>query len=410
MRLKQLIRDIRTFWRLPPAARQEHHRDVKGLRFEDPGIEMILDRCMGWLCRAQDCSASQDGGVARHFSLVTGWGSSYPETTGYIIPTILDAANKLGDEGLRIRAKRMLDWLVSIQFADGAFQGGVIGAQPTVPVIFNTGQILIGLARGVQEFGEEYVQPMRRAADWLVAAQDADGCWRKYESPFAMPGERAYDTHVAWGLMDAARVDENEEYRAAGLANVRWAASLQAENGWIDRCCLSDPKQPLTHTIGYALRGMIEAYRYSREQFFLDAAQKTADGLLGALSEDGFLPGRLDHKWSGTVSWACLTGTSQIALCWLLLFQATGERKYWNAARTANRYVRRTVRVDGPEDTRGGVKGSFPISGGYGSFEYLNWACKFLVDATLLEKVMQQEARDQDETGNPCSKESNELV
>ena len=41
--------------------------------------------------------------------------------------------------------------------------------------------------------------------------------------------------------------------------------------------------------------------------------------------------------------------------------------------------------LDGPEDVRGGVKGSFPVDGGYGTFEYLNWAAKFTIDACLAE-------------------------
>ena len=48
-----------------------------------------------WLCRAQDVSG--DGGVARSYSLVynpffkrRGWTPSYPETTGYIIPTFFE--------------------------------------------------------------------------------------------------------------------------------------------------------------------------------------------------------------------------------------------------------------------------------------------------------------------------------
>lgn len=40
---------------------------------------------------------------------------------------------------------------------------------------------------------------MRRAADWLVETQDADGCWRRHPTPFAEPGEKVYETHVAWG-------------------------------------------------------------------------------------------------------------------------------------------------------------------------------------------------------------------
>jgi hypothetical protein len=47
--------------------------------------------------------------------------------------------------------------------------------------------------------------------------------------------------------------------------------------------------------------------------------------------------------------------------------------------------VRRTIRLDGPTGTRGGVKGSYPVSGAYGRYEYLNWAAKFAVDAFLME-------------------------
>ena len=48
-----------------------------------------------------------------------------------------------------------------------------------------------------------------------------------------------------------------------------------------------------------------------------------------------------------------------------MLFQITRETRYAEAGMTANRFVRRTVRVDGPPDTRGGVKGSFPVDGEY---------------------------------------------
>ena len=41
--------------------------------------------------------------------------------------------------------------------------------------------------------------------------------------------------------------------------------------------------------------------------------------------------------------------------------------------------------MDGPEGIRGGVKGSHPVDGGYGPFEYLNWAAKFSIDANLIE-------------------------
>jgi hypothetical protein len=344
----------------------------------------VIEEAVAWLCRANDESRSQDGGVARHYSLIDGWGPSYPETTGYIIPTMLARAKSSGDEALRRRAKKMCDWLVSVQFSDGGFPGGTVGAQPYVPVSFNTGQILLGLAAAVRELGDHEAS-LVRAADWLVKTQDPDGAWRKHASPFAAPGDKTYDTHVAWGLLEAARIAPDKPYAEAALANVYWALSFQRENGWLDRCCLADAAQPLTHTIGYALRGLIEAYLFSRDPALLEAGVKTANGLMSAMREDGRLPGRLDQNWRATVPWVCLTGTAQIAICWLLLHRLTGEPRYLEAATAANRYVRRTVNVDGPPETRGAVKGSFPIHGDYGRYEYLNWACKFFVDANTLE-------------------------
>lgn len=369
--------------RQPAEARRAFLRDLRGKQSGDPGPERALREALDWLGRAQDNSASNDGGVARHYSLRDGWGKSYPETTGYIVPTVLDHAQRLNDDTLRLRARRMLDWLVSIQFPEGGFQGGVVGAEPCVPVTFNTGQILIGLAAGERDLGG-YRAAMRLAADWLVETQDADGCWRRFPTPFAAPGEKAYETHVAWGLFEAAYLEPERPYGAAGLRNVDWALSWQRGNGWFDRCCLSDAANPLTHTIGYVLRGVLEAYRYSGEDRYLAAAGRTAEGCLTALHDDGFLPGQLRADWSAGANWVCLTGSVQIAHCWLLLHGHTGDARFREAADRALGYVRRTIDVDGPPEIRGAVKGSFPVFGDYGRYEYLNWAAKFFIDCQTL--------------------------
>jgi len=386
----QPVRAMRSYLELTPAAKSEYWKDRLELSNEDPGLGEAIKEAVAWLCRAQDHSASHDGGVARHFSLLSGWGNSYPETTGYIVPTLLNYAKLHRDQRIFRRANRMLNWLVSIQFPDGSFQGGPIGAQPLVAVSFNTGQILLGLAAGVREFGCTYFDAMCRAADWLVSIQDSDGCWRRYPTPFAKPGEKAYDTHIAWGLFEAARIEPKKAYTDAGITNVKWALSLQQENGWFEKCCLEDSSCPLTHTLGYALRGIIEAYQFTRDSSFLAAALKTANGLLMAMASDGFLPGRLDREWRGTVPWACLTGTVQSAICWLMLYQFTGNTRYRDAGYAANQYVRRTMKLEVQLDTRGGIKGSFPVNGDYGTYEYLNWACKFFIDANLLEKEIRE--------------------
>ena len=373
------------YFRLPCALRREFRKDLTGPDGKDPGAETIMDLGVKWLFRGQDHSASGDGGVARHFELLTGWSSSYPETTGYIIPTILDYACTFGKpEGLA-RARRMVDWLLSIQFPDGGFQGGVIGERPRRPVIFNTGQILLGLAAGARQFGNDCLAGMIRAADWLVGAQDPDGCWRKYPTPFAAPGEKSYETHVAWGLFEAARIEQGRGYGEAGLKNVYWALTCQREDGWFEKCCLTYPSRPLTHTLGYALRGLLEAYRFSADRRILAASVKTADSLARMVREDGFLPGRFSRGFKPAASWSCLTGSAQISCCWLILYGITGVERYRDAALRANRFLRRTVATEGPPDMRGALKGSFPLYGDYCRYQYPNWATKFLIDANMLE-------------------------
>src|SRR5579872_753123 len=365
---------------LPVRARDARRIDRRGLPETDPGPARVIAEALTWLAQAQDMSASRDGGVARHFSLVDGWSSSYPETTGYIVDTLLSVAEVTSDRGLAERACRMLDWLVSIQFSDGAFQGGMVDQLPRVPATFDTGQILIGLAAGAR-IAAKYREPMLRAADWLVANQDRDGAWRKYETPFAATGEKVYETHVSIGLFRAAKLESGRGYLEAATRQVDWALGHQSGNGWFAHCCLTDEKNPLTHTLGYALRGVVEAYLSTGGEKYLAAACRTADGVLSAFEPNGRLAGRLNERWQPAADWVCLTGTSQIAESLLLLAGPARREDYRRIAFQANSFVRRTVAISGSPDTRGAVKCSFPVDGWYGKWQFLNWACKFTIDA-----------------------------
>ena len=134
------------------------------------------------------------------------------------------------------------------------------------------------------------------------------------------------------------------------------------------------------------MRGVLEAYRYSSDEAFLHAARRAADGMLPCIESDGRLPAHLDGQWRAAASHVCLTGSVQNAHNLFILYEETGQEAYLDAGRRLTGYVRRTIRTDGPEETRGGVKGSFPVDGAYGTWEYLNWAAKFAIDANVVEK------------------------
>src|SRR5258707_11128217 len=83
-----------------------------------------------WILDAQ----RPDGGIAAYYSLLTGYSESYPEVTGYIIPTLYDFDRMADDTAARSAAERATRWLLSLQMSSGAFPGGLRGrdadAQP----------------------------------------------------------------------------------------------------------------------------------------------------------------------------------------------------------------------------------------------------------------------------------------
>jgi uncharacterized protein YyaL (SSP411 family) len=366
-------------------------QDALGLAGRVRDAREHLDAAMGWLCRAHDAGG---GGVARSYSLrwqrahrCRGWLAAYPETTGYIIPTFLDYARLTGQEEYRRRAIRMAQWEAEIQMESGAVQGGVIGFRAT-PAVFNTGQVLFGWVRAFEETGDELFRKAAiRGADFLVDAQDDDGAWRRFGSRYARKGVNVYDARTAWGLLDAYRVTEEQRHREAAVRNLDFALSRQRDNGWFADCCLDDDARPLLHTLAYAMEGLLEAGRALAAPRYIEAARRAADALRARQRPDGSLAGRFDARWEPAARWSCLTGNAQTAVVWLRLHEHTGEGGYLDAADRILRYLKATQDLDAADPgIRGGIKGSQPIWGDYGPWEYLNWAAKFFADALMLEQ------------------------
>ena len=352
--------------------------------------EVHLREAMRWLCRAQD--ATGDGGVSRSYALRhmrahrrKGWLASYPETTGYIIPTFLSYSKLVGNTDYRDRAIRMARWESDVQLESGAVQGGVIGFPPT-PAIFNTGQVLFGWSAAYRESADErFLRSAVRAADFMAHVQDADGAWRLHGSKYARGGVNVYDARSAWGLLDAYGVTHAPDHRAAVVRNLDFVLTRQQPNGWYAECCLDDDTQPLLHTIAYTMEGLLESGAILNEPRYIEGARKAAVALLALQRPDGSLAGRFDRDWTPTVRWSCLTGDAQTAIVWFRLSEITGETKYAAAAARMTDYLCGTQNLtSGDPGIRGGIAGSQPIWQEYGRYEYLNWAAKFFADALLL--------------------------
>lgn len=347
-------------------------------------IERHLQEATDWLRRAQDAGTNR--GISYGVDLGGPFLESYPETTGYIIPTFLKLADHYKDESFCRRAIAMGEWESEIQMECGAVMGGPLNDNPT-PAIFNTGMVLLGWGALYERSRQPtFLQSLRRASDWLIALQEPNGEWRKGNSKFANPESTVYNVKAAWGLCEAGRVAQIPGAIEAAVRNAEFCLTKQLPNGWYHDCCLTDASQPLLHTIAYAMQGLIGIGVITHRQDFVQAAARTAGSLIG-LMEDGFIPGCIGPDFRGAVDWCCLTGTAQTAIVWGRLFQLTGDPAYRDAMHRANLYLMRHHDIDNPDlRLRGGVPGSWPVWGDYGRMKILNWATNFFVEALLLQK------------------------
>ncbi len=345
-----------------------------------------LDAAAAWLARAQDATGT--GGVAAHYDTSTQkWAGAYPETTGYIIETLLRYADFAGQPDYRERALRMAAWESDIQLPDGGVRAGTLDATQVAPTIFNTGQVLFGWTAAWQATQDGRVRDsLVRACDWLVAAQDPDGAWRRFASPFTARALNTYNTRVAFGLAQAGKALDEQRYLDAAVRNVEWALTQMRANGWLANNDLEDNAHPLTHTIAYATRGILEVGVITGQDRFVDAATKIARAVAAVQRKDGALPGRLNADWQAAAHWSCVTGNAQMAIVWQRLARETGDAMWQSHA---DRAIDFSLSVQDPThiqpEIRGGLPGSWPRSGAYMRHRYPNWAAKFFMDAVLLK-------------------------
>ncbi len=344
-----------------------------------------LAAAIDWLCRAQDVRDGEPdaGGVSAGWSFEDGWLPSYPETTGYIIETMLAAARLLERPELLARAQRMIDWELSIQHADGAFPGH-FGEAGSRPVIFNTGQIMHGMIAGYTQLGRaECLAAAVRAGHWLADQQDDDGCWRRFEHNDT---PHVYNTRATWALASTGVIAGEPRLVAAARRNLDWALTQQTQSGWFAANAFVPGRSPFTHTIAYAIRGFLESGVVLGEARYVDAALRAGRGLAAVQRDDGWLAGTYRDGWIADATYCCLTGVAQMSLTWTRLAQTTGDDALRKHARAAIAYLKTTQRLDDADPAvRGGIAGSAPIWGDYSRFEYPNWAAKFFADALMMD-------------------------
>jgi len=271
---------------------------------------------------------------------------SYPEVTGYLVPTLLN----INEQDLAIRLTR---WLIHIQREDGSFTSA-----DGAPHVFDTGQALRGLLA---------------ASDLMPEARDA-GARAAMFLRARMPngGLRGFEIDTVWLQRYAKSIPLSSHLyvlppllRAADLFhNSEWESAVKQSLAHFVRSTDSLKLNALTHFLAYELEALIDLGESEVALPILNELRKSQ-------ANDGGVRGMPG------VSWVCTPGLAQLAVCWY----KTGQRE---PADSAVNWLERH------QTQSGGFRGSYGEDASYFPAVEISWAAKFYLDATLLRNSIRE--------------------
>lgn len=328
-----------------------------------------------WLIGAQ--SVNNDGGYAHSYSLYEGWGKSYPETTGYIIPTMLNLGEYLKAETYILSSFKAGEWLLEIQQLDGSFLD-LSGKKQ----IFDTGQAIEGLVYIYKKTNDEkFLTSSIKAGDFIVNNQDGDGKWSKFAYN-NLP--HTYYSKVAGNLLKLYKISGENKYKVSAQKNLEWIIGQQKNNGYFDLCSFKQNELPYLHNIIYVLEGLLASYNILKEDFIWQSLMKTVEKLLKINEQRDFiLYSQYDQNWNCFNRDKCLTGLAQWSILLLELYKMTKEERYFCQAVKTIHYLNSKQIARGSKNILGALPDTIPIWGNYRPFSFSNWTVKFYIDALL---------------------------
>ena len=350
-----------------------------------------LNAVLDWVGRAQD--ACPGGGVASRYDLVAGrFLQPYPETTGYLIPSLLDVAGAYDNAHMAERARRAADWLVRRQMPDGSVDCGLAEApapagRHTV-ILFDCGAVLQGfVAMYRHSRSDAYAGAADRLARFMVSCQRPTGEW---DAHLYFPYFGSHNALVGYALIAAGQVLERTEYVDAGRRCLNAIRPNVMANGHIKHChftASANGTAAFLHPLAYTVEGFLRSSVLLGDRSYLDVIGATLNALQRRFEIGrSILASHYDQRWRAVTRYSALDADCQIAMLWFLFGQATGDLRFANSALKMMDLVRNCIDTTaGPDGARGGLPGSFPIHGDNQRHACVNWAPKYFIDASLLE-------------------------
>lgn len=321
---------------------------------------------------------NKNEGSSGHRKMTGEWTPPYPETTGYLLSTLL-TANKYAPE---LKFKEMIfkqyDFFVKLQKADGSFPQSLENPNP---IVFDTAQIILGLlaiAPAFKQTPKEILFTIKKAKNWLKEQLNEEGLFTTHN--YIEDYNPAYYSRIAWAILASEVVSESKASEKSKTLVAR-LAKLQNENLTFKDWSLHPKSPALTHNIAYTLRGLWECGEILNNKKLKKSATLTLDHLSGIILSEKKVAGTYDQNWKGDYSFICSTGNAQLALLYLKVFEKTKLVKYLEPVALLLKPLinkQRSVSIN-----NGAIPSSIPIWGKYQRFTFSNWTQKFYSDTLM---------------------------
>ncbi len=282
---------------------------------------------------------------------------SYPEVTGYYIPTLLNWKK----EDL---ASQYAKWLVSIQKEDGSWYD----SDDKAPYVFDSAQILKGLI-AIYRYMPSVEENIIKGCDWILGN-------------VIETGQLTTPDKSSWGrdsfcsemihlycispLLDAGKLFEREDYIEKSRKIIRYYITHHRER--------IVNFNMLSHFYAYVMEGLWDVGE-------IDIVKESMKKMEQEQHTDGMITGL------NNVPWTCSTGCFQLALVWYKLGdKERGDKTFGYACALQNE--------------SGGWYGSYPtnkiqkyLPGRYRPYyfpdEEISWAVKYFLDAYDWKRKME---------------------
>lgn len=340
-----------------------------------------INQVYQWL--SSSIKANNGNGSAAYFSLFSGWSKAYPETTGYLFPTLQILYNRTKDEQILKQINSSILWILSLQKADGSFPQGITSNES---IVFDNGQILLGLTSCLDSH-PEILPNANRLNQWLYAQMNISGQY--IHNTYTKGYSPSYHSRCLWAQLNfEVATNELTEAKRNSFSNyLDYYLSLQNDNGSFKNWGFSKTENfALSHTIIYTLRGIYETALILKNKDAIDRVSKSVDQILKNTPSSGIIPGRYNQDWLGRQTFTCNAGNAQLAILLFKLSTYYNKPDYFSSGEKILNQLKNKIIGNPLPGIKNGVFSSSPFYKEYQAFKMTNWTMKFILDALLIEE------------------------